>query len=229
MAERQVRSKERVREHGEVFTAEREVKAMVDLAGDVASDPTMRTVLEPACGNGNFLVEILRRKCDRLEAGGYKKNGRAGKWVWQVADLYAFKLATVLTLLYGIDIIPDNVEECKKRLFNVVMARFDKVAKGKDNASRKLLESAAKTITDINIVCGNALRMETKEGEPLVFVKWRAEEAGDRYRFGITPYYYKKMGGNADEQNELFDILPELDRSSQIPFKDLDKVREFVR
>lgn len=229
MAEHQVRSKERVRKHGEVFTAEREVKAMVDLAGEVASDPTMRTVLEPACGNGNFLVEILNRKCDRLEASGYKKNGRAGKWVWQVADLYAFKLATVLTLLYGIDILPNNVEECKKRLIELVLSRFDKVVKGKDNASRKLLENAAKTITDINIVCGDALEMTTNANAPLVFVKWRADETGDRYRFGITPYYYRRITNAADERSDLFDVLQKLDRSPQIHFKDIAKVREFVQ
>ena len=94
----QIKSRERVRDHGEVFTAEREVKAMCDLVGETGSNPTKGTVLEPACGDGNFLVEILNRKLDRLDALGYRRGGRAAKWKWQVADLYAFRIATVLTL-----------------------------------------------------------------------------------------------------------------------------------
>ena len=148
----QIKSRERVRDHGEVFTAEREVKAMCDLVGETGYNPTKGTVLEPACGDGNFLVEILNRKLDRLDALGYRRGGRAGKWKWQVADLYAFRIATVLTLLYGIDIMPDNVDACRARLFEIALVRFDAVVKGRDVASRRLLESAAKTILGINIV-----------------------------------------------------------------------------
>ena len=61
MAERQVKSRQRVADHGEVFTAEREVKAMCDLVKQETERIESR-FLEPACGNGNFLVEVLRRK-----------------------------------------------------------------------------------------------------------------------------------------------------------------------
>ena len=61
MAERQVKSRQRVADHGEVFTAEREVKAMCDLVKQETERIESR-FLEPSCGNGNFLVEVLRRK-----------------------------------------------------------------------------------------------------------------------------------------------------------------------
>ena len=65
MAKSQTKSKERVAEHGEVFTAEREVKAMCDLVQNMCEDYSKR-FLEPACGDGNFLAEILTRKLDYL-------------------------------------------------------------------------------------------------------------------------------------------------------------------
>ena len=225
---KQVKSRQRVRDHGEVFTAEREVKAMCDLVGDVGSNPTSGTVLEPACGNGNFLVEILERKFDRLDASGWRMGGRSGKWCWQLSELYAFRAATVLTLLYGIDLLPDNVAECRQRLQEIALVRFDAVAKGRDAASRALLEKAADVILGINIVCGDALTFRA-ETAPLVFVKWRAEEDGDRFAFGITPYYFETLvNGEEHGQGDLFSAKPLLDRSPQIRFSEIEKVKEFL-
>ena len=61
MVIKQIKSKKRVSEHGEVFTSEREVNAMMDLVQDELKQLNS-TILEPACGTGNFLVEILKRK-----------------------------------------------------------------------------------------------------------------------------------------------------------------------
>ena len=223
-----MKSRERVRDHGEVFTAEREVKSMCDLLGDVGSNPTAGTVLEPACGDGNFLVEILNRKCDRLDATGCRVGGRFMKWRWQIADRYAFHLSGVLSLLYGIDILPDNVVECRRRLVEIVLSRFDAVAKGRDDSSRRVLEKAAGVILEVNIVCGDALTMETSASKPIVFVKWRMEESGDRFRFGVTPYYFAKIVGDDGREGDLFETLPKLDRSPQILFREIEKVREYV-
>lgn len=88
----QIKSKKRVNDFGEVFTAEREVKAMCDLIPDWSGN-----VLEPACGNGNFLVEVLRRKID----SGIDSVQAAGQ-------------------IYGIDIQADNVKECIDRLCKIV-------------------------------------------------------------------------------------------------------------
>lgn len=68
----QVKSKQRVADFGEVYTNEREVNAMLDLVADQASNPE-KTFLEPACGNGNFLSEVLARKLNAV-ADKHKKN-----------------------------------------------------------------------------------------------------------------------------------------------------------
>ncbi len=73
MSERQVKSKARVADHGEVFTAQREVNAMLDLVKQETERIDSR-FLEPACGDGNFLAEILRRKLNAVEAR-YKSFG----------------------------------------------------------------------------------------------------------------------------------------------------------
>ena len=77
MSDNQTKSKKRVRDHGEVFTAEREVKAMCDLVKDETERIDSR-FLEPACGNGNFLAEILTRKLATVKKL-YKSNVRLKK------------------------------------------------------------------------------------------------------------------------------------------------------
>ena len=220
----QIVSKERVREHGEVFTAEREVKAMVDLVNDMATkvDCGEGTFLEPACGDGNFLIEILRRKCAALKANK-KPNAKD-------AERYAFRLAWALSSLYGIDILPDNVLKCRERLSQYVLAEFDAVVKGKDKSARKELEEACEVITSINIVEGNALKYLTNDGKPIVFVKWRASDDNSRgtFSFGVTPYYFDTMAGEA-KKGDLFTVRDDLPRSPQYPFYEIGKIREFMK
>lgn len=94
-----IKSRERVRRFGEVFTPQHIVAAMVDLCEPHISQPSFR-VLEPACGNGNFLVEILNRKFQHSE--------------------HALDCIMSIGSLYGVDILPDNIEECHKRLLELV-------------------------------------------------------------------------------------------------------------
>lgn len=123
--ETQVKSKKRVDDHGEVFTARREVAAMCDLVAEECRRMDAR-FLEPACGDGNFLVEILRRK---LEAAQSSAQAR-----------------TALASLYGVDILPDNVARCRRRLWELLHAAFP-----------ELPETDARHILNANILCGNAL------------------------------------------------------------------------
>lgn len=102
---KQVKSKQRVAEHGEVFTAEREVKAMCDLVADECLRIDSR-FLEPACGEGNFLVEILARKLAVVKSK-YKKSPYD----------YERNAILALTSIYGVDILLDNAQSCRERLF----------------------------------------------------------------------------------------------------------------
>lgn len=105
--ERQVKSKQRVADHGEVFTADREVQAMCDLVKQETERIDSR-FLEPACGEGNFLAEILKRKLAIV-----KKKYRRSAYDWERNSLLA------LGSMYGVDIMLDNAIACRQRLYAV--------------------------------------------------------------------------------------------------------------
>src|SRR5574344_1973242 len=134
----QVKSKKRVAEHGEVFTSEREVNAMLDLV----KDETLRIesrFLEPACGDGNFLAEILRRKLAVVK----KKYRRFP------ADFEKYSVLAV-TSVYGVDIMRDNVEACRKRLYKIWDKDYKSICKQDVNEDCR---KSVQFILERNIVC----------------------------------------------------------------------------
>ena len=110
--EKQTKSKSRVRDHGEVFTAEREVNAMLDLVKNETERIDSR-FLEPACGNGNFLIKILERKLNVVD-GAYKRS----QWDWEIHAMVA------ASSLYGVELLPDNTADCQNRLFDYFKKRY---------------------------------------------------------------------------------------------------------
>ena len=159
----QIKSKERVAERGEVFTAEREVKAMCDLVANECLRPDSR-FLEPACGDGNFLAEILRRKLGELRKK-YKKRPRD----------YEKQAIVAIGSLYGVDIMSDNVEACRERLYKIWDEEYTNHCK--EDASEETRESA-KFIISRNIINGNALTLMCVDADgndteaPIVFSEW---------------------------------------------------------
>ena len=133
---KQIKSKERVNKFAEVFTAEREVKAMCDLIPSEIWEDINSRFLEPACGNGNFLVEIFERKLNRCESAEQGLNA--------------------LRSIYGIDIQQDNVEESKQRLFDMFVNHFPKAP--------AITAIIAAQILEKNIICGDSLEI-MKGGE----------------------------------------------------------------
>ena len=160
---KQVKSKQRVADHGEVFTAEREVKAMCDLVKDETERIDSR-FLEPACGDGNFLAEILTRKLEIV-----KKKYRRSAYDWERNSLLA------LGSMYGVDILADNCEACRARLFDIWNKEYKAVCKKECNDDTR---AAAKFILSRNIICGNALSYHCVDEtgadtqEPIVFSEW---------------------------------------------------------
>lgn len=160
---KQVKSRERVAEHGEVFTAEREVKAMCDLV-DQETQRIDSRFLEPACGDGNFLAEILTRKLS-IVTKKYKRSS----YDWERNSLLA------LGSMYGVDIMLDNCEICRDRLFQLWDKEYKKACKKECNEETR---EAAKFILARNIVCGNALTLMCVDDtgsdtdEPIVFSEW---------------------------------------------------------
>lgn len=159
----QVKSRQRVTDHGEVFTAEREVNAMLDLVKQETERIDSR-FLEPACGDGNFLSEILRRKLSVVESK-YKKNP---------ADYEKYAILA-LTSIYGVDILQDNVEECRERLFTIWNKAYTSHCKQECRDESRV---AARFILERNILCGNALTLKKVNAEgkdtddPIIFSEW---------------------------------------------------------
>ena len=151
-AKQQTKSKQRVADHGEVFTAEREVNAMLDLVKQETERIDSR-FLEPACGNGNFLAEILRRKLAVVKSR-YEKNA---------ADYERYAVIAV-TSIYGVDILQDNVEECRERMFDIFDKEYTANCEQEANDDTR---KAVRHILKCNILCGDALTMETTDGEPI--------------------------------------------------------------
>ena len=163
MVKSQTKSKERVRNLGEVFTAEREVKAMCDLVKDETERIDSR-FLEPACGDGNFLAEILTRKLEVVKRK-YKKS---------TLD-YEKNAVLAISSVYGVDIMQDNVLACRDRLFKIWDKEYKTVCKKDCNDQTR---EAVKFILSKNIVCGNALTLKCVDengndtNEPIVFSEW---------------------------------------------------------
>ena len=157
--EKHIISKKRVTNHGEVYTRKREVNAMLDLVKQETERIESR-FLEPACGNGNFLTAILDRKLAVVE----KRYGKSQ---------LDFERNAVLAVssIYGIDILEDNVRECRLRLFDVFDAIYSRLFK--NDVKDKCRETVQFILTQ-NIVWGDALTLKTVGDRPsyIVFSEW---------------------------------------------------------
>lgn len=149
----QIRTKQRVSDHGEVFTPAWMVEAMLDLVKDETERIDSR-FLEPACGSGNFLVQVLRRKLTAVEL----KYGRS--------DFERRHYALLgLMCIYGIELLPDNIAECRANLL-AIFAEYLR-SEGSDD-----LYGAASYVLSQNLVHGDAMKMLTDDGRPLTFAEW---------------------------------------------------------
>ena len=152
----QVKSKKRVADHGEVFTNPREVNAMLDLVKDESERIDSR-FLEPACGDGNFLIEILRRKMNTVATRYSRSTSEFQKYTLQA-----------ISSVYGIELLPDNAEQCRNRLFEYIVETFPET-------SQKTYDGFHKNIRYLlnrNIVQGDALTYTAADGKPIVFSEW---------------------------------------------------------
>ncbi|MGB9686866.1 MAG: DNA methyltransferase [Rectinema subterraneum] len=157
--QRQVKSKQRVADHGEVLTGEREVNAMLDLV-KAETERIDSRFLEPACGTGNFLAEILRRKL-RVVEERYAKS--------QIE--YERYGVLAVSSIYGIDILEDNVQECRERLLGIFEGEYRRLYR---SAAKEQCLAAVKYILSCNIIHGDALSLKTVEDkpEPITFAEW---------------------------------------------------------
>ncbi len=151
--EKQVKSKQRVADHGEVFTPAWLVEAMLDLVKDETERIDAR-FLEPACGSGNFLVQILRRKLAAVELKYGKSDFERGHYA-----------LLALMCVYGIELLADNIVECRANMLEI-LADYLKL-----EGSEDLYRSASYVLSQ-NLIHGDALEMRTSEGQPITFAEW---------------------------------------------------------
>lgn len=152
-----IRSKQRVSDHGEVFTPANVVKRMIDLLENELERYDAR-VLEPACGSGNFLVPILHGKINSVVS-----NTSLSEEKKKIRVLHA------LMSVYGIELLKDNVIECRSNILNLLRQMFS------DQVSESWYR-AAESVTGINIIHGDALSMSTSDGKPIRFSEWSLED-----------------------------------------------------
>lgn len=148
-----IRSKKRVADHGEVFTPPWLVEKMLDLVKGETERIDAR-FLEPACGSGNFLVPILQRKLAAVEL-------KFGKVDFEKRH---YALLAVMCA-YGIELLPDNIAECRANMLEVFADYLDLSAS--DDLYR-----AAFYVLSLNLVHGDAMTMRDTEGTPISVVEW---------------------------------------------------------
>lgn len=195
--EKQIKSRQRVADHGEVYTNSREVRAMCDLVSDECNRIDSR-FLEPACGDGNFLAEILGRKLAVVKKK-YKKS---------VIDYEKNSLLAVSSI-YGVDILADNVSACRERLFKIWQKEYKSIVKSAYNEDT---EKSIIFILSKNIVCGNALTLMCVDDEgkdtdtPIVFSEWAFIMGANMQRQDFT---FSELLNRDNEQTLLDDNADE--------------------
>lgn len=179
-----VKSKQRVADHGEVFTPPWMVDAMLDLVKDETERIDAR-FLEPACGSGNFIARILQRKLAAVEL----KYGKSD------FDRRHFALYALMCI-YGIELLADNVAECRENALEI-FAVYTLAKDGED------LWRAAHHVLETNILHGDALTMRTCDGQPIAFAEWGYLGKG---KFQRRDFRLDVLTGSADftAQGSLF-------------------------
>ena len=155
---KQIKSKHRVTEFGEVNTSFQTVENIIDLVGNEAMRYDSK-FLDPACGDGNFLLALLDRKLTSLKRKSCKNT-----------TLCEEKLMITLGSIYGIDKLNDNIVEARIR----ILKRFSEAyAKLFDSEVKKHTIRSAEYIVSKNIIFGDLLTLENYEsGNEIIFSEW---------------------------------------------------------
>lgn len=180
--EQLVKSRQRVADHGEVFTPRWLVDDMLDLVKSETERIDSR-FLEPACGSGNFLVPVLERKLAAVQ----QRHGRSD-FEKRHYSLFA------LMCIYGIELLPDNAAECRENLKGT-FARFLSPSADDDWIR------AADGVLAVNIVQGDALKMADATGQPIVFPEWGYLGRG---RYQRRDFRYDSLTQRAAASEGLF-------------------------
>jgi hypothetical protein len=182
-----VKSKQRVADHGEVFTPSWLVEDMLDLVKSESERIDSR-FLEPACGSGNFLKSVLKRKLITVQT-------RYGKSDFERRHHALFALMCI----YGIELLKDNVEECRQNLL-AIFADYLRVSPD-ENWYR-----AGEAVLAVNVLQGDALTLTTTDGRPIEFPEWGYLGSG---KFQRRDFRYDALTQRSSIEGTLFEVLEE--------------------
>ncbi len=207
----------RVRDFGEVFTAQREVKAMCDMVDSTIAMLDSR-ILEPSCGNGNFIEEILHRKITTLESTFLSNTST------NAIALYQNSLIIIACSIYGIDILKDNIKSTRKRMLRIISERYTSYCR----ESLPLgLAKILVAIIEANIICGDTLK------DAIIVCEWELDSSANATQtlvdahksLHIKAYFLSDIGRDFG----LFDIpiQAEITLCFDIPFF-AQAIRSFV-
>lgn len=185
-ANQSITSKKRLNDYGEFFTPENIVDDMLSMVDSQLQRLDSR-FLEPACGTGNFLVPVLKRKLS-LAKKRYKG----------IPHEFAQYSILALSSIYGIELLPDNANLCRERLFSLWEKEYRRICK--DEYDENIIHTA-KFILECNIVAGDALSMKTITGEPIVFSEWAFIKPRV---FQRTEFLYQATPGDGMTDDSVF-------------------------
>lgn len=167
---KQIKSKARIHKYGEVFTAQREVEAMLDLVKKESASIDS-TFLEPACGTGNFLLEILCRKLNSVFALAHQNAVACEYWAIRT-----------FSTIYGIDIMRDNITEARVRMYRYFVVQYSRQY---GHWPSYICMKTLRLILRRNIQCGNTLTCLNTDNLPLIITQWVFDDCG-----GVTMRLY---------------------------------------
>ena len=188
-------SKERIEKYGEVFTSPEIVENMLKLVESQTHRIDSR-FLEPACGNGNFLEAVLRKKLE-IVYSMYR------------ASAYDYERYSILAVssIYGIELLEENVLICRDRLFDLWKSSFKRLRRYKFDEN---LSKTCQFILEKNIICGDALSMTNVYGKPIVFSEWSIVTATTMQRREFR--YDDLMGEDTRSDRSLLQYTAEIRR-----------------
>jgi len=184
-----VKSKQRVADHGEVFTPSWMVEDMLDLVKGESERIDSR-FLEPACGSGNFLKVVLQRKLSAVQV-------RYGKSEFERNHYALFALMCI----YGVELLEDNIRECRESLLAIFVTQLKIDAES-------IWCKAALVVLNANIIHGDALTLKTPDGEPINFPEWGYLGSG---KFQRRDFRYDSLTQRSSVEGSLFEFLEEHD------------------
>ena len=182
-----VKSRQRVADHGEVFTPNWMVEDMLNLVKDETSRIDSR-FLEPACGSGNFLKAVLARKLFTVQS-------KYGKSDFEKQHNALFSLMCI----YGIELLADNVVECREILLET-FASFLAI----DSTNKFYLAGMA--VLNVNIIQGDALTLTKTDGKPIEFPEWGYLGMG---KFQRRDFRYDALTQRSSIHGTLFELFEE--------------------